>query len=61
MAPAAWATDPASGWRGNGTGLWPNADPPLEWGRTPRGALEGLRAGRNRPQGQGPGEAPLVE
>jgi hypothetical protein len=59
--PTAWAADPASGWRGNGTGLWPDANPPLEWGRTPRGALDGLRVGSNRPSGEEPGKAPLVE
>ncbi len=26
-----WATEPANGWRGNGTGLWPDAHPPLQW------------------------------
>jgi outer membrane protein assembly factor BamB len=55
------AAEPVRGWRGNGTGLWPDARPPLEWGRTPRGALDGLRAGSNRPLGDGPGKAPLVE
>lgn len=38
------AADPVSGWRGNQTGLWPDAKPPLEWHRIPRGALDGLRA-----------------
>ena len=38
------AADPATGWRGNGTGLWPKATPPLQWSRIPRGALDGLRA-----------------
>ncbi len=62
-----WATascladDPANGWRGNGTGLWPDARPPVEWYRVPRGAMEGLRARADRPAGKDAGEAPLVE
>ena len=51
----------ANGWRGNGTGLWPDATPPLSWSRTPRGALDGLRAQADRPADDRPGEAPLVE
>src|SRR5262245_7612760 len=62
LADPAYAADPiANGWRGNGTGLWPDATPPLEWSRTPRGALEGLRAQADRPKDDKPGEAPLVE
>src|SRR5262249_31254040 len=57
----ALASDPVSGWRGNGTGLWPEARPPLEWYRLPRGALDGLRATAKRPAKGGPGNAPLVE
>lgn len=60
-APMSWAGDPTSGWRGNATGLWPDANPPLEWGRTPHGALEGLRAGANRPPSDEAGNAALVE
>lgn len=60
-AAAAWAGDPASGWRGNATGLWPDADPPLEWGRTPRGALDGLRTRPDHPAGEEAGNSPLVE
>ncbi len=37
------AAEPANGWRGNGTGLWPDAKIPKEWGRAPHGAMEGLR------------------
>jgi hypothetical protein len=54
------AADPASGWRGNGTGLWPDAKPPLEWHRLPQGALEGLRASAAPPAGKQPGDSPLV-
>ena len=40
---AALAGEPANGWRGNGTGLWPDAKIPRDWGRVPHGAMEGLR------------------
>jgi hypothetical protein len=56
-----WAADPVSGWRGNGTGLWPDARPPVEWGRIPHGAVEGLRCQANRPAGEKAEKAPLVE
>jgi outer membrane protein assembly factor BamB len=53
MVMAAWACPAeagvSNGWRGNGTGLWPDAHPPLEWHRIPKGALPGLRAQINRP------------
>jgi hypothetical protein len=60
-AATAWAADPVSGWRGNGTGLWPDAKPPLVWSRIPRGALDGLRIAADRPQQAEAGNAPLVE
>lgn len=28
---AAWGADSAIGWRGDGTGLYPSADPPVKW------------------------------
>ncbi|MBM4068195.1 MAG: hypothetical protein FJ271_04540 [Planctomycetes bacterium] len=49
-----------TGWRGNGTGLWPDAKPPLEWHRIPRGAMDGLREAADPPSGQEHGDAPLV-
>jgi outer membrane protein assembly factor BamB len=55
------SADPATGWRGNGTGLWPDATPPLEWGRIPRGALDGLRSQATLPQGAEAEQATLVE
>src|SRR5262245_52350390 len=55
------AREPFNGWRGNGTGLWPDANPPLEWYRIPRGALDGLRATATRPAEKGPGVAVRVE
>src|SRR5215471_14263422 len=42
----------AHGWRGNGTGLWPDARPPMEWYRIPKGVLAGLRASADRPGGK---------
>lgn len=41
--------DPHNGWRGNGTGVWPDAQPPLEWHRLPRGVLTDLRSRAERP------------
>ena len=57
VAPAA---DPVSGWRGNQTGLWPDAKPPREWHRIPRSALDGLRASAAPPKGKDHGDALLV-
>ncbi len=37
------------GWRGNWTGLYPDANPPVEWGRTPSGVLAGLTCQAARP------------
>jgi outer membrane protein assembly factor BamB len=54
------AAGPVSGWRGNQTGLWPDARPPLDWYRIPRGALDGLRASAALPTGKAHGNAPLV-
>lgn len=47
---AAVAADPVSGWRGNQTGLWTDAKPPLEWHRVPRGSLDGMRASATPPK-----------
>jgi hypothetical protein len=56
------AADPVSGWRGNMTGLWPDAKPPLEWHRTPRGALDGMRSSATPPGGKEAGDAkPVVK
>lgn len=37
------AAEPQAGWRGNRTGLWPEARTVLEWSHIPRGALDGAR------------------
>jgi outer membrane protein assembly factor BamB len=52
---AAEPLDVANGWRGNGTGLWPAARPPLEWSHLPKGVLSDLRASASRPDAQATG------
>lgn len=42
-------TDAFNGWRGNGTGLWPDAHPPLQWSRIPQGVTADLRSSADRP------------
>jgi outer membrane protein assembly factor BamB len=41
--------DISNGWRGNGTGLWPDARVPLRWHRPPQGVMADLRTQPNRP------------
>ena len=48
-----------SGWRGDGTGRYPTATPPLSWGRVSR-AVEGLRFHAGRPGPSTPG-APMPD
>jgi outer membrane protein assembly factor BamB len=50
----------ANGWRGNGTGLWPDARPPLEWSRTPLGVMADLRSSADRPDDRAVGDAPRL-
>lgn len=63
----AWASsslqagETAHGWRGNGTGLWPEAKAPLTWSRIAKGALEGMRVRADRPAGAEAGDAPLLQ
>src|SRR5260370_20004272 len=42
----------ANGWRGNGTGLWPQARPPLQWHRIPKGIISNLATRMDRPGNQ---------
>jgi hypothetical protein len=56
VAAPALPGQPAAGWRGNGTGLWPDATVPREWSRIPRGAIDGLRAQAPRPSSEAAGE-----
>ena len=53
--------EPACAWRGNRTGLWPEASPVLEWSRIPHGAGEGLRCRSSRPAGADANDAAGVE
>lgn len=55
------AAEPTSGWRGNRTGLWPEAQTPIEWSRIPQGAIEGLRCRSNRPADAEAGDSTVVE
>jgi len=66
-APAATAPAPSdrpagvlAGWRGNGTGLFPDAEPVLEWGRVSRGVADGLRISAAKPKADAPGEAKAI-
>ena len=61
LMPIAFSAEPVGGWRGNGTGVWTQGKPPLEWHRLPRGAVVGLRAQTNRPTNDQPGDAALVD
>jgi len=61
MVSCVHGADIVHGWRGNGTGLWPDAKPTLEWSRTRRGPLQNLRHSTTRPKDKDPGEAKLVE
>jgi outer membrane protein assembly factor BamB len=61
VPPSVQASDTIAGWRGNWTGLYPEARPPLEWGRTPRGILAQLRFRADRPDDRAMETAPLIE
>jgi outer membrane protein assembly factor BamB len=60
-APTLQADDAIAGWRGNWTGMYPTAHPPLEWGRTPRGILGDLRIRADRPGAQAAERAARIE
>lgn len=47
------------GWRGDGTGRFPAADPPLQWGRTIRGFYSELLCQGGKPKGPGKAGEPL--
>src|SRR5947209_2184112 len=47
------------GWRGDGTGRFPGATPPLEWYRRPKGVFNNLRVLADRPKTDKAGGAPL--
>ncbi|OAI42297.1 hypothetical protein AYO40_00195 [Planctomycetaceae bacterium SCGC AG-212-D15] len=52
------AADPTNGWRGNGTGLYPDSTAPLEWYRIPKGVIADLRTRADKP-GEKPEGTPL--
>lgn len=56
----ALAGDAVAGWRGNWTGMWPEARTPLHWERIPQGLLHELRAQADRPKGEEAGKAPAM-
>ncbi|HUW55554.1 MAG TPA: hypothetical protein VMZ92_02890, partial [Planctomycetota bacterium] len=43
------------GWRGDGTGLFPDAEAPVTWGRL-SSTLAGLTTQAEKPKGDGPGK-----
>ncbi len=47
--------DSANGWRGNGTGLYPDSTAPHEWYRIPKGLVSDLRTSALRPGEKTPG------
>jgi outer membrane protein assembly factor BamB len=53
--------DAVSGWRGNWTGLYPDATPPLEWHRTPRGVLADLRVRADKPDARAADAAARID
>src|SRR5438876_11390926 len=55
------SADAFNGWRGNGTGLWPAAHPPLEWSRIPQGAAADLRSSADRPDDKTLAGAPPLQ
>jgi outer membrane protein assembly factor BamB len=55
------ADDPANGWRGNGTGRWPDSKAPLEWYRVPKGVITDLRARADRPDAKSADGLPLAK
>ena len=48
------------GWRGDGTGCYPGATPPTQWGVWPKGVYKDLRYSLKRPSGATPGDAPAL-
>ena len=48
------------GWRGNFTGLFPDADPPTHWGRIARGVVAGMTCQSAKPAEGSPGSGQAV-
>jgi hypothetical protein len=55
------ASEPTSGWRGNGTGLWPEAKVTTEWSRIPHRSTERLWCRGNPSPNEKPGATEVVE
>ena len=55
-AASASAQEVIRGWRGDGTGRYPDANPPVSWGRISE-TMKSLRAQAAKPKGEGPGDA----
>ncbi|HUW58834.1 MAG TPA: hypothetical protein VMZ92_19515, partial [Planctomycetota bacterium] len=51
----AFAQAKSWGWRGDGTGLFPDAEAPVTWGRL-SSTLAGLTTQAEKPKGDGPGK-----
>jgi len=49
------------GWRGDGTGRYPEATPPTVWGRWPKGPLRDLRSQARKPQGDSTADSRPLE
>ncbi len=54
------AADSAIGWRGDGSGKFPDADPPVTWGRVSK-AIKGLHVQARKPEGTGPAGKPMLD
>jgi len=60
LASAAAATGDVVGWRGDGSGVYPKADPPIEWQRVSK-AVAALRVQAEPPKGDGPSGQPMPD
>ncbi len=59
LAGAVQAQTKSWGWRGDGTGLFPDANPPVAWGRV-SATLKDLTTQAEKPKGDEPGKNPAV-
>ncbi|HUV39673.1 MAG TPA: PQQ-binding-like beta-propeller repeat protein [Planctomycetota bacterium] len=48
---SSWAGAQVTGWRGDGSGRYPDAEAPVTWGRWPKSPVRGLRWQTDRPAG----------
>jgi outer membrane protein assembly factor BamB len=53
--------DPFNGWRGNGTGSFPDSHAPLEWHRIPRGVVGDIVTRADRPGDKAEGKGASLE